>query len=89
MVLQTTSTRWRPSGDFRSTREDHYRLLKTSVGVVAISSTRRSNLPFELEYLAHCECGHHPSRNMAVRRRGYEPPLIYTPEQLMEDSADA
>jgi hypothetical protein len=30
-----------------------------------------------------------PRVNAVVRRHGYEPPLIYTPQELMEESNDA
>jgi predicted nucleic acid-binding protein len=48
-----------------------------------------------LDYLLTWNCKHIanaaiiPRVNVVVRRHGYEPPLIYTPQQLMEDSSDA
>ena len=48
-----------------------------------------------LDYLLTWNCKHVanafiiPRVNAIVRRHGYEPPLIYTPQQLMEDSSDA
>jgi predicted nucleic acid-binding protein len=48
-----------------------------------------------LDYLLTWNCKHIanaaiiPRVNVVVRRHGYEPPLIYTPQQLMEDSLDA
>lgn len=48
-----------------------------------------------LDYLLTWNCKHIanaaiiPRVNAVVRRHGYEPPLIYTPQQLMEDSTDA
>jgi len=48
-----------------------------------------------LDYLLTWNCKHIanaviiPRVNEVVRRHGYEPPLIYTPQQLMEDSSDA
>ncbi len=56
---------------------------------IAISSTAG------MDYLLTWNCKHIanafiiPRVNAVVRRYGYEPPLIYTPQQLMEDSADA
>ena len=48
-----------------------------------------------LDYLLTWNCRHIanasiiPRVNAIVRRHGYEPPLIYTPQQLMEDPTDA
>jgi predicted nucleic acid-binding protein len=48
-----------------------------------------------LDYLLTWNCKHIanaaiiPRVNAVVRRHGYEPPLIYTPQQLLEDSTDA
>jgi hypothetical protein len=48
-----------------------------------------------LDYLLTWNCKHIanaviiPRVNAVIRRFGYEPPLIYTPQELMEDSNDA
>jgi hypothetical protein len=48
-----------------------------------------------MDYLLTWNCKHMangsiiPRVNAVVRRHGYEPPLIYTPQELMEDSDDA
>jgi predicted nucleic acid-binding protein len=48
-----------------------------------------------LDYLLTWNCKHIanaaiiPRVNAVVRRHGYEPPLIYTPQELMEESNDA
>lgn len=48
-----------------------------------------------LDYLLTWNCKHIanaviiPRVNGVIRRHGYEPPLIYTPQELMEDSNDA
>jgi predicted nucleic acid-binding protein len=48
-----------------------------------------------LDYLLTWNCKHIanaaiiPRVNAVVRSHGYEPPLIYTPQQLMEESGDA
>ena len=47
----------------------------------------RSGEPADCKHIANAAII--PRVNSVVRRHGYEPPLIYTPRELMEESSDA
>ena len=53
---------------------------------IAVAAVHGRRLPLDLELQAHRECGHAASHSQgACREAGYEPPVICTPEELMND----